>query len=257
MPCHAMPRLGTPCRALAGCRPPHHARRDRSASTARTLPSRSAEGFDVSESARPPMARRGLDQPPGRVRRLDARARTAAAAFRAPGRRVGGGRPGGDRRPPCLRSTYTPAAIFEHRGDNKLGQRNAKLLPSLHTLAGGLSCDPHTPAAPPWRLRTPGGRPRILSQGNCQLIGTRSAERRQMLDPWPDARSPAFGPFAPRTPPAQTPLPEHKEGGKGTPAAQNGPIRGVCRAKTRDSAGIFELIPGTSPARHAKHAHHQ
>ena len=120
------------------------------------------------------------DRPAG-FRHLDARARNAAVACRAPvcGE---GGRSGGDRVPPCLRSIHTPAPIFEHRGDNKLGERNPKPLPSLHTLAGGLSCDPHTHAAPPWRLRTPGGRPRILSRGNCQLIGTRSAEGRQTPD---------------------------------------------------------------------------
>ena len=58
-------------------------------------------------------------QAPRPSRRLDAaHASTvpgASASTRAPHPREGG-RPGGDRRPPCLRSIHTPAPIFEHRG---------------------------------------------------------------------------------------------------------------------------------------------
>lgn len=67
-----------------------------------------------------------------------------------------------------------------------------------------------------------------------------------MPDPRHDARSPAFGTFVRRTSPAQALLLEHQEGGKGAPADQSGPIRGVWRAHTRDSARIFELIPCTA-----------
>ena len=134
------------CRALAGCRPPHRARLDRPSSTARSRPSR-----------RPTVS-------------------TRPAAGR-------GGGPA---------ATGAPHVCGRHRVqrqnssigvDNKLGKRNAKPQPGLHTLAGGLSCAPRTAAAP---LVVPESAWRLAAH---TALGQLPTERNSVSRGPPDARS--------------------------------------------------------------------
>ena len=67
---------------------------------------------------------------------------------RRPHTRGEGGRPGAYRRPPCLQGDTHSSANIRAPGWTKLGERNPKPLPGLHTFPGGLSCAPHTPATP-------------------------------------------------------------------------------------------------------------
>ena len=138
------------CRALAGCQHP----------APRPLrPPRPAEGLDVPENARPPMARGGLNA--STVPPALAGASTPAPApppqLAARARPQGGGRPGGDRRPPCLRSIRTPAPILEHRG----GQKN--WMNETRSRCQASASSPEASRAPRtrlrhlwWRLRAPG-----------------------------------------------------------------------------------------------------
>ena len=211
---------------------------------------------DASASTDPPR-RDTLDRPPGRVLRLDARTHIAAAACRA---RPAAGR-GEARRPPAppMSAVATDSSAKIRASGWTINRVHETRSHCQASTPSPEACRaPRAPARHPWwRLRAPGVRPRISPWGNCQLIGVRSAEGRQPLDPRPDARSPALGPFVPCTPLAQTPLPLHQEGGKGAPAARSGPIRGVCRAHTRDSAKHSGLHPANTPARRAKHTRHQ
>lgn len=160
-----------PCRALADCRPPHRALLGCPASTARTRPSR-----------RPAVSTR--PNPP-------ARRWHALAGAPTPARRTWeGGRSGVDRRPPCLRSPRTPAPIFEHRGGHETGERTPKPLTSLHVLHEGLSCAPHTPAAP--LVAHESALEPTAHTAIGQLLTERNPVSRgnQTPDPWCDTRSP-------------------------------------------------------------------
>ena len=188
-------------------------------------------------------------------RRLDARARTAAAARRA---RPAAGRGEARRRqaPPMSAVDTHSSAYFRASVWTNLGDRYPKPLPGLHTLPGGLTC-----ALPPlrhlwWRLRASDGRPRIPPRGNRQLKGIRSAEGRQTPNVQARHLHPCILLFCPLHTPALTPLPRASGGRKGSPTAlQRSDSGGVPGSHTRQRRNsVYTLLSRVEMAAQCRRA---
>ena len=186
-------------------------------------------------SSRPRRPRRptlaGASTPaPAPPPQLDARARPQG----------GGGGPAATGAPHVCRATHTLAPIFEHRGgQNWVNETRSRCQAS--TPSPEASRAPRTPLRHPWwHLRAPGSRPRIPPHGetaNRTQFGQPRAARRPISRR--DACTLHFALLPLALPPPDNPLPSAQEGARGAQRRSSGPIRGVCRAHTHDSAEIL------------------